>query len=57
MTTRSGFFRNALDRLVAARQRQADRYVSGALLAFDDETLKAYGYTREDLARRAAQPF
>jgi hypothetical protein len=57
MSTRSGFFRNALNTLVAARQRQADRYVSGALLALDDETLKAHGYKREELTRRASYRF
>jgi hypothetical protein len=46
-----GFFRGAMDALVAARMRQADRYVKGALLMLDDETLKAHGYTREELRR------
>lgn len=57
MTTRSGFFRHAIDALAAARQRQADRYVRGALLMLDDETLKAHGYKREELARGAAHKF
>lgn len=30
------FFRAALDNLVEARQRQAQRYVNGMLLAMDD---------------------
>lgn len=47
-----GFFRNAVDAMIAAREKQASRYVANALLAFDDETLKANGYTRSELERR-----
>ena len=57
MTTKiKGFFRSAFDAFVAARERQAERYVNGALLMLDDETLKAHGYSRAELqeARRAA---
>ncbi len=46
------FFRSAFDSMVEARQRQVNRYVNGVLLSFDDETLKAHGYNREDLRRR-----
>ncbi|MCV0397863.1 MAG: hypothetical protein K5872_10170 [Rhizobiaceae bacterium] len=49
-----GFFRNAVDALVEARTRQAARYVNGALLMLDDETLKASGYSREELRRNGA---
>lgn len=52
---RRGFFRNAVDALIEARTRQADRYVKSALLMLDDETLKANGYTRQEL-RKAAMP-
>ena len=52
-TTGRGFFRNAVDALVAAREKQATRYVNGALLMLDDETLKAHGYNREELQRRS----
>ena len=48
-----GFFRNAVDAMMAARERQATRYVAGALLMLDDETLKASGYSRADLERRS----
>jgi hypothetical protein len=53
------FFRNAFEAVVAARSAQADRYVSSALLRFDDETLRSHGYRREDLERQAhgASPF
>ncbi len=53
MTTRKfGFFRNALNAIVAARQRQANSYVNGALLMLDDETLKAQGYDRAELRKQ-----
>ena len=48
-----GFFRSALDSLVEARARQANRYVAGALLALDDETLAARGYDRQALRKQA----
>ncbi|TKT80135.1 hypothetical protein [Aquamicrobium sp. LC103] len=50
-----GFFRNAVDALMAAREKQAARYVNGALLMLDDETLKSHGLTRDELKRRGAQ--
>ncbi|WP_028032822.1 hypothetical protein [Chelativorans sp. J32] len=53
---RRGYFRSALDAFIAARERQAARYVNHALLKLDDETLKAHGYDRETL-RRNAMPF
>ncbi|KFB09709.1 MULTISPECIES: hypothetical protein [Nitratireductor] len=48
------FFRGAVDALVAARQKQVSRYVNGALLMLDDDTLKAHGYTREELRRNGS---
>lgn len=45
------FFRNAVDAIVEARQRQADRYMRQALLMLDDETLRAYGYRPEQVRR------
>jgi hypothetical protein len=50
---KNGFFRSALDALVQARQREAERYVNGVLLSLDDETLKSHGYNRAELSRRA----
>ena len=49
-----GFFRNAIGAMMAARERQAGRYVAGALLKFDDATLLANGYDRAELERRAS---
>ncbi|HEY6633555.1 MAG TPA: hypothetical protein VIZ90_19040 [Rhizobiaceae bacterium] len=53
-TSKSGFFRNVLKAFVVARQREAERYVNGVLLSFDDETLKRHGYSRAELARRGS---
>lgn len=46
---RRGFFRTAFDAMITAREKQAQRYVNGALMMLDDETLKAHGYTRDQL--------
>lgn len=51
------FFRSAFERIAAAREMEARRYVGGALLSLDDETLNALGYTREELRRNAKAPF
>ncbi len=48
---RRGFFRNAVDAMIAAREKQASRYVASTLLMLDDETLRASGYNRADLER------
>ncbi|WP_353025895.1 hypothetical protein [Mesorhizobium sp. M1399] len=53
ISARRGFFRSAVNALIEARQREASRYVSGVLLGFDDETLKAHGYDREELKKAA----
>lgn len=49
---KNGIFSKALTAFIEARQREADRYVNGVLLSFDDETLKRHGYKRSELARR-----
>lgn len=51
-TNNKGFFASTLDSLVQARTRQVNRYVNGALLMLDDETLKAHGYSRAELKRK-----
>jgi len=56
-SARHGFFRNALGAMMAARERQANRYVAGALLRYDDATLLACGYDRAELEKRAAAGF
>ena len=42
-------FRAALDGMVAARQRQANRMVAGYLLSLDDESLRRAGLRRTDV--------
>ena len=42
-------FRAALDGMVNARQRQANRYVADFLLQLDDAALKRTGYSRAQL--------
>lgn len=49
-----GFFRNAMNTLIAAREREAARRVAGVLLTFDDARLAEYGYVRADLQKERA---
>ncbi len=51
----NSFFRNAFNRFVAARELQASRYVNGALMNLDDETLKSLGTNREELRRKGVR--
>jgi hypothetical protein len=44
--------RNGFNRVVEARQRQAQRYVNGILLAMDDASLERAGYDRKTLERQ-----
>lgn len=53
-SARHGFFRNAIGAMMAAREKQAARYVAGVLLKYDDDTLKAGGYSRAELEKRAS---
>lgn len=46
------FLRTALNNFVDARQRRADLYATGALLALDDKSLAALGLTRDELRRK-----
>lgn len=41
-------------RIIAARQKQAQRQVNAVLLTLDDESLAASGYNRKELARNAS---
>ena len=50
----NGFFANAIGAMMAARERQASRYAASVLLKLDDATLRAQGYDRADLRKRAA---
>jgi hypothetical protein len=53
----NSFFRNAFDRVVAARERQASRYVTGALMYLDNETLATLGTSQEELRRKGASRY
>ncbi len=44
-----GFLRRMLDRMVEARQREADRMIARAIASHSPETLAAFGLTREEL--------
>ena len=48
------FFGDFGRRVIAARQKQAQRQVNATLLTFDDESLRAHGYDRKELARNAS---
>ena len=49
--------RNTFDRLIAAREKQARRYVNGALLSLDDETLNKAGFNRADINRQGVRVY
>ncbi len=53
----TSFFRNAFNRVVEARERQVARYVNGALLSLDEQTLKDMGTSREELRRKGANSY
>jgi len=44
-----GWFRRALDRLMAARQAQAERLIVDSLNRMSDERLAEYGYTKDQI--------
>jgi hypothetical protein len=43
--------------LISARQRQADNIVYSTLLGLDDNTIRAAGYTRDELKRKVNGAF
>jgi uncharacterized protein YjiS (DUF1127 family) len=51
------FLHTAYDRMVTARERQVRRYVNGALLQLDDDSLKILGRTREEINREGYQTY
>lgn len=53
----NSIFRNAYNRVIEARERQAARYANGALMSLDDKTLAALGTSREELRRKGASTF
>ncbi|SMC58795.1 hypothetical protein [Rhizobium sp. RU36D] len=53
----NSIFRNAYNRVIEARERQANRYVNGALMNLDDKTLASMGLTREELRRKGTAAY
>lgn len=49
--------RNTFDRMIAAREKQARRYVNGALLTLDDETLNSAGFDRATIKAQGASVY
>ena len=49
--------KSTFDRMIAARAKQARRYVNGALLNLDDETLNKAGFTREGIRQQGASVY
>jgi len=52
--SRPSVFRRAVNAIIEARQRSAQRQVNAYLLELDDATLESYGYNRADLLKNAA---
>lgn len=48
-TQKRGLLRSALDGFVAAREREANRYVAYKMSMMDNKPLKWHGYSRNDL--------
>ncbi len=49
--------RNTFDRMIAAREKQAQRFVNGALLNLDDATLERGGFSRAQLRAQGASHY
>ena len=50
-------FKSTFDRMIAAREKQARRYVNGALMNLDDATLEQAGISRENLRRQGVSVY
>ncbi len=46
--------RNTFNRMILAREKQVSRYVNGALLGLNDETLTKAGYKRSEIIQQGA---
>ena len=51
------FFRNAFNRVVEARERQASHYVQGAMLNLDNQSLAALGTSRDEVRVKATTSY
>jgi hypothetical protein len=43
------FFRNAFNRVVEARERQVGRYIQGAMMNLDEQSLNSLGTSRQEM--------
>ncbi|WP_169054038.1 hypothetical protein [Nitratireductor sp. XY-223] len=50
-------FRNAFDRMIAARQEKARGLIRSYLLTQDDATLNSMGFNREDVKKNGRTSF
>lgn len=50
-------FKSTFDRMIAAREKQARRFVNGALLNLDDETLKRAGFSRDQIKKEGSSVY
>lgn len=50
-------FKNAFDRMIAARERQVRRYVNSTLIGLDDATLKSIGRSRDEIRKEGYQNY
>lgn len=55
--SRPSLLRRVFDRMVAARQLQAKRYVNGYLVTLDDATLRQMGLNRADIEKQGTAQF
>ncbi len=51
------FFGKLFSSMIAARERQAKRYVNGYLLGLEDDQLSDLGYTRAELEQEGVARF
>ena len=49
-----GFIRKAVDAMIAARTRQAQRYAYGSQLRIDEESLRTLGQMRTETRKRSS---
>jgi hypothetical protein len=48
------FFRNAFNRVVEARERQVGRYIQGAMMNLDEQSLNSLGTSRQEMQAKAS---
>jgi hypothetical protein len=48
------FFRNAFNRVVEARERQVGRYIQGAMMNLDEQSLSSLGTSRQEMHAKSS---